>query len=398
MLSVVLGLGIALSDGALARDRVDRFGVGLGPLGSSQAVRVRGHPLAHTAQVLPTDASGAIAAVDAGVQAVQAFRNLELALEAANSSLERVVRLNAVVGNAGVGNALATAIEEFFPRGDRPSLTLVQGRLPEADALVALDAVAVSAPPRTGAGESLWSKSGSLEGVLGESHVAILPTGSRVYVSGKAADGEPSEAAADVLHQIDETLAYMQLRRSHVVQLKCFLRPISAARETARAIVDAYGGRAPPLVFVEWLNRRTIEIEAIVADPRSTAVRSPRIEYITPPGLKASPVFSRVARVSHPDTIFVSTLNGRSPSRGDLQIREMFADLSAILSQAGSDLSHLAKATYYVSDELTSAQLNEIRPEFYDPERPPAASKASVRGTALAGSSLAVDMIAVPSR
>ena len=48
----------------------------------------------------------------------------------------------------------------------------------------------------------------------------------------------------------------------------------------------------------------------------------------------------------------------------------MFAELTEILGLAGSDLDHLAKATYYVSDDSTSAALNQIRPEFYRSDHP----------------------------
>ena len=48
------------------------------------------------------------------------------------------------------------------------------------------------------------------------------------------------------------------------------------------------------------------------------------------------------------------------------------------LEAAGSDLRHLVKATYYVTDEDASRALNELRPKFYDPARPPAASKAAM--------------------
>ena len=60
-------------------------------------------------------------------------------------------------------------------------------------------------------------------------------------------------------------------------------------------------------------------------------------------------------------------------------------------------MRHLAKATY-VTDELTSTKLNEIRREFYDPKRPPAASKSSVAGTGIEGRTLAIDLIAVPAK
>ena len=68
-----------------------------------------------------------------------------------------------------------------------------------------------------------------------------------------------------------------------------------------------------------------------------------------------------------------------------------------MLRKTGSDMRHLVKATYYVTDEDASAALNKIRPEFYDPQRAPAASKASVVGTGVPGTSVTLDMIAVPA-
>jgi hypothetical protein len=55
------------------------------------------------------------------------------------------------------------------------------------------------------------------------------------------------------------------------------------------------------------------------------------------------------------------------------------------------------KATYYVSDDDASKQLNVIRPKFYDPQRPPAASKAIVPAVGVSERSITIDMIAVPA-
>ena len=54
--------------------------------------------------------------------------------------------------------------------------------------------------------------------------------------------------------------------------------------------------------------------------------------------------------------------------------------------------------TYYVSSNAASSALNEIRPTLYDPKRPPAASKAAVRGIGLDLGELSVDLIAVPRK
>ena len=57
---------------------------------------------------------------------------------------------------------------------------------------------------------------------------------------------------------------------------------------------------------------------------------------------------------------------------------------------------NLAKATYYVTDDEVSKIHNEVRPKYYDPERPPAASKAMVAGCG-DKARYAMDLIAVPS-
>ena len=115
-----------------------------------------------------------------------------------------------------------------------------------------------------------------------------------------------------------------------------------------------------------------------------------------PPGMTASPVFCRVVRVNDPRTIFVSGLYSREAGDGAAQVNDVIAQLQDILKASGSDLRHLAKATYYVSDNDASAKLNELRPKFYDPQRPPAASKAQVFGVGMSNRSLTLDMIAVP--
>src|SRR5262249_30920531 len=117
--------------------------------------------------------------------------------------------------------------------------------------------------------------------------------------------------------------------------------------------------------------------------------------YVTPPGMTTSPVYSRVAIVRGERTIHISGLYG-DPSKGpESEVRDIFSKLGLLLRQSGSDFAHLAKATYYVSSDGPSAKLNELRPEFYDPRRPPAASKAQVRGVGRPGCGIVVDMIAV---
>jgi enamine deaminase RidA (YjgF/YER057c/UK114 family) len=133
----------------------------------------------------------------------------------------------------------------------------------------------------------------------------------------------------------------------------------------------------------------------IVAAGQAATQAKDVIEYLTPPGMIASPIYSRVARVNRGDVIYTGGLYGPSGVSGEAQVRDIFAQLKGLLEKSGSDFRHMAKATYYVSDNDASTMLNKIRPGFYDPKRPPAASKAMVPGVGLESRSITLDMIAV---
>jgi enamine deaminase RidA (YjgF/YER057c/UK114 family) len=107
--------------------------------------------------------------------------------------------------------------------------------------------------------------------------------------------------------------------------------------------------------------------------------------------MKASPLYSRVARINRGGTIFISQL-----AEPDANVESSFQRFKQLLEKTGSDYQHLAKATYYVTDDDVSKVHNEVRPKFYDPERPPAASKAMVSGCG-EKARYAMDLIAVPS-
>jgi enamine deaminase RidA (YjgF/YER057c/UK114 family) len=112
--------------------------------------------------------------------------------------------------------------------------------------------------------------------------------------------------------------------------------------------------------------------------------------------MKSSPVFSRVARVHGNDRIYISGLFSQKKRNGEAEVRAVFDELKHILKKMDSDLKHLAKATYYVASDEASKELNRLRPEYYDPLRPPAASKAAVSDTGIAERKLTLDMIAAP--
>ena len=76
--------------------------------------------------------------------------------------------------------------------------------------------------------------------------------------------------------------------------------------------------------------------------------------------MTASPIYARVVRIDHSQTIYVSGLYpADSRATAEEQIRSLFGELADLLdTPGGSDLKHLAKATY-----LSAASSSPVEPE-----------------------------------
>ena len=356
----------------------------------SSATRVEGRALAHTSQFFPfADNHELRKGASVGMQTRDVLQRLNLALRSAGTTLRRCVKLNIYLAKENDRDAVRNEVAEFV--GDaHPAVCFVAGNLAFADALVAMDAVAV-APGKSYSPRRLNTRSALESGQPG-AHVAVMSVGRRVYVSGQAVRGTNTvDAARKTMAQLEGTLHYLGLNWSDVVQVKSFLDPIAETDAVARAISKFFGEATPPQVFVEWTYQDRIEIELIV-DAGARKPGLPRVDYITPKGMKASPVFCRVTRINEGPVVYVSGISGGGVG---MSIAQVFAKLEHVLKFAGSDMRHLVKATYYVNDNESSRQLNTHRSKIYDPVRPPAASKAPVRNVGAVGSSLTLDMIGV---
>jgi enamine deaminase RidA (YjgF/YER057c/UK114 family) len=368
--------------------------------GASAAVVVGDGPLVHTAQIMPP-VDGATGAAE---QAGPVLDRLDSILRAAQSELRQVVKLNVCVAKQEDVEGVQRILARRFSGPHKPAVSWVVTPLPDASVLVAADAVATtSLDPGVvllgGEGEQAPPAPPSAQ-------FAVVPGGSRIYVAGQAERSESlAEATRKTLESLRATLRFLERRDEDIVQLKAFLMPMTEAEVVEREVAAFFPGRpAPPLVLVEWKSgaQTPIEIELIAWGGQKRARDA--ISYATPPGMTASPVFSRVATIHHYPTIYVSGLyaapggdaDPQSPAAGQREVKEIFTSLEEILHQAGSDFDHLAKATYYVATDAASAKLNELRPRYYDPQRPPAASKAAVAGVGRPGLGLTIDMIAVP--
>jgi enamine deaminase RidA (YjgF/YER057c/UK114 family) len=362
--------------------------------GLARAVVVEEGALVHTALMFPEDERGRLQGEgNAETQATRVLANIDLALKAARTSLTSLVRLQVYVADASVTPEVDRLLRRRFRGKTKPAVTFVETAMPRPGVLVSMDAIAAT-DWRTDPGRPLRLTTNALpQRTKRASHVAIQPEGPFVIVSGRSASGDFEPAVRATMESLHDDLKKVDLTFDDVAQVKSFLADMSQAERLEQIVAESFGGaRVPPQVVTEWRQESApVEIELIAVPSRPTG--SERVEYVEP----VSGRFSRVARVNGGRPVLTSGLYGTSDDPIE-QVREMFTELQQLMKEAGSDMTHLVKATYYVSDNLADQEINAIRPTLYDPRRPPAASKLSVRGTGRKGKTSSFDMIAVTVR
>ena len=275
-------------------------------IGSSDAVIVKNVPLAHTSQIFSSNKRGEfVFKGDLNKQIGQIFENLSKALNITDSGLDQIVKLNIYLKNTVFISEVQKEIIKRFKPGKLPAVSFVTGDLSHPDALVSIDAIAVS---------SNYSDKFVKYFNSGSAKASILPAGPVVYVSGQAAKGNLAEATLNTLKQLEQTLKSLGLEKRDVVQIKSFINPISDLSIVQNVMGEFFkGGTIPPLVNVEWLSKDPlIEIELIASSNRTPTKPTEQIEFITPEGMVPSPVYSKVTRINYGSKVYVSGLYGKT--------------------------------------------------------------------------------------
>ena len=68
----------------------------------------------------------------------------------------------------------------------------------------------------------------------------------------------------------------------------------------------------------------------------SSSCSAGAIEYLTPPGMTASPIYCRVAKVLSPSTIYTAGIFVNAGLDGEKEVAEVIHKLGDILRQTGS--------------------------------------------------------------
>lgn len=390
-------VGILLAFGLASIAQAANLSSGVDPAtGLATAVVVENKALAHTSQLLPVDLAGKVVGDSLAPQLAQAVKNTETVLGEVGSGLDQIARLNVYVASDALVAETAGLLKKHLGENAHPAVTFVVAKLSEASALVGLDAIASVSDDRA-PDHVLRHVSATLPALDGLAHVAVLPKGRTLYVSGMSELGtqDQSVATTGTMKQLHGVLALNKIGPEHVVHLKAYMKPTGSVPVAEKAIAEFYPGAvAPPVTFVDWLNDIPNEIEMIAWVPEGTESDDP-VLHLWPADVTPSNVYCRYAIANSSTRIYTKGFTANSALDPAGQVHDIFAQLKAAIEPLGSDFRHMVKATYYVTADDTSTALNQIRPDYYDPQRPPAASKATVAGTGFADRGLVLDMIAV---
>ena len=361
---------------------------------SKTAVIVDKMPLVHTRQLFAMDAKGKLVGEgSADKQIEQVLTNLQAVLKDSGSSLDKLIRVNVYALSTEIVAKFHEQLGKRLDSSVRPAITSIQTPLSQRGALVAVDAVAGAAE----AGKTVALK--RCKAVAGDDKCAdasVLPAGGIAYLSGHPEGFSLTTLpATKSMTRLMKTLEQLGLSPKDVVHVKVFVNPVTSADKVLEEVQSFFPDQlTPPIVFVEWLASLPIEIEMIAQLPPSDK-KAPNVEYFDPPEFRPSNTFSRVALMRADRQIYIAGLYASKPSRGEPQADLLFGQLDEVLKKTGSDMRHLVKATYYVSDDDAARWVDRTRPKIFDPVRPPAASKLMVHGVGLPERSMTVDMIAV---
>lgn len=388
------------------------------------AVIVDKTPLVHTRQLFPFDSRGKLVGEgSADEQIEQLLTNLETVLRDSGAEMGTIVRVNVYALSTSLVTRFHQRLSERVGPDVRPAITSILTPSPYRGVVVSADAVAGAS--RSGDAVELIAAnkttqtpdnpegiesedSGSLraaersQSIAGNEQLAdagILPAGGIAYLSGHPEGFDLTTLpTTKAMTRLMKTLGQLKLGPEDVVQVKVFVNPITDAEEVLREVQAFFPDQlTPPVVFVEWFASVPVEIEMIAHLRPSDGAGEP-VEYFDPPEFRPSATFSRVALMRADRQIYIAGLYASEPSRGQPQAELLFGQLETVLGKTGSDMRHLAKATYYVSDDDAARWVDRTRPKVYDPVRPPAASKVMVHGVGHSQRTMTIDMIAVEAQ
>jgi enamine deaminase RidA (YjgF/YER057c/UK114 family) len=372
------------------------------PSAFSDAVIINGEPLVQTGQIFPEVNSEQKNSVSTQFDLL--LKKVKQVLGESDSSFNEIAKLNFYVTDDHVAQYIREQWSHKQP-ASKPAVCFVTTPLPVNNALMAVDVLAKTSGqinPNRATRENV--KSDSVTDSTNKTPLSTVNYASErmVYISGQAKKGTLTEATTKTLQSLHDSLKWMKLDSSHVVQIKLFMKPMSDSSAVYKTIKEFYknlGDKTLPAIsLVEWESGLPVEIEMVAVYPEEYEfLGMTSAQYLTVPGMVASSVYCRVAVTHSRKLVYISGLYSKESlaGKGEQELQNLYSRLQQVLNRVNSSFDYLIKATYYVSDPVTSSAYTPVRMELYNYMRPPAASKAAVKAVGSAGHTTTIDMIAI---
>jgi enamine deaminase RidA (YjgF/YER057c/UK114 family) len=348
----------------------------------------------HTGTVVARDHTGALTGnADAGRQMTQVLANIDAAFRRAGSSMADVVKLNLSVADASALTAAEQALALWFNGKPLPAVALVVSHQPVPAALASGDGIALvrQSPSRVE-----WLSAPAPRNAERAASAGVLPKGPIVFFSGKGGRGEARQVAETLVGELKKSMDWMAIPPANVVHVTVLLQDMAALAQVEEVFERFFGGKCPPVSYLErHSGAGAMEIEWVAAGRADATKPSQQVEYLTPPHLQPSPMFSQIVRVNRGGLIFVSGTYGNPADPAEAQAMALFARLQEAIAAGGGDFRHLAKAIYHLSSNDAAAGMDKVRRKVFDPQRPPAASRNQLRHVGGTGGVMVADMIGV---
>jgi enamine deaminase RidA (YjgF/YER057c/UK114 family) len=356
--------------------------------GSAKATAISFRMLKYTTQLFPVDGDGVLVGEGSPeAQVEQVLKNVENVLRS------RPLKLNFYVDRPETVPLVRTALARHFRDDYSPAVTFAVTRLRHG-ALVSVDGLGGETLDIDGGqvcylrdGSTTWSRAAD---------AAWCSVRHLVYVSPIREKGPVRKACPKALARLLAILGHVKLGVTDVAQLRAYVDSAEQADAVTEEVKKAFVRTVPPLVFVECAAADSIAIEATAAFPEKVG-EPPGITFITPPGTNSSPLSSPVVILYWGRSIYVSGAYGDKSDSRESEVRSLFAKLRKTLRAMGSDVHHLVRATCYCSTQEARDTLNQLLPEFFDPNLPPALTNVVVKGVGMPGRSVTMDLVAGPA-
>lgn len=284
-----------------------------------------------------------------------------------------IVRLRAFVAGSGDVRRVRDLVSDAFSERHRPLpvLTVVHvGGLPMPGAQVVFESIAIA-------------------------RKEVNPHG-LAFISGQAATSpgplDPVEPlAAKSFERLRAAVAAAGAGPRDVLRVTCFF---SSLEDLNRIRVQF--DREYPQAARNYLQAQRVPTQALAECEAVARLSSPPaapLEVRNPAGAQPAASYSQVALVAAPQLVFT----GMQASYGfrDDDARLAFERLGKTAEQAGTSLKHAAFAGFYPLSASIAQQVRRVRAEFFDSDRPPAATMLAFESLPAMDAGFAVDLIAI---